>query len=113
VCGYIALCNDVEINWTKAAKSTAKEKAHRDEVNKGRLITIKKERMLESGDAMNPNEEGLQSYLQHFTKLVSDYEGVVAIRDNNEESFQFVHIKCPIGVTFQDIKKVTKLLELK
>ncbi len=35
VCGYIAQCKGIPINWTKAIKSTAKEKAHRGEMSKG------------------------------------------------------------------------------
>jgi hypothetical protein len=42
-----------------------------------------------------------------------DYEGNVTNGDNNEKSSQFEHTKCPIGVTFEDIKKVIELLELK
>jgi hypothetical protein len=46
-------------------------------------------------------------------KLILDYKGIVVNGDNNEKSSQFVHVKCPTGVTFEDIKKVIKLLELK
>lgn len=81
--GYIAQCKGIPINWTKAAKSTTKEKTCRGEMSKGQTTT-KKERSSDSCDAMNPNAEGLWSYLQHSTKLTSDYEGTIVNGDNNE-----------------------------
>jgi len=56
--GYIAQCKGIPINWTKAAKSTTKEKTCRGEMSKGQTTT-KKERSSDSCDAMNPNAEGL------------------------------------------------------
>ncbi len=87
--------------------STAQKERMQGEASKGWLATIKKERSSYSGDAMNLSEEGLWSYLTSY------YEGIVANGDENEESSQFVHTKCPIGVTLEDIKKVIELLELK
>lgn len=52
-------------------------------MSKGQTTT-KKERSSDSCDAMNPNAEGLWSYLQHSTKLTSDYEGTIVNGDNNE-----------------------------
>jgi hypothetical protein len=61
--GCIAQCNGIPINWAKVAEPTTKKKAHMGEMSKGWLTIVKKERLSDSGDAMNPSEEGLRSYL--------------------------------------------------
>jgi hypothetical protein len=64
--GFIAQFKGIDINWAKAAKSTTKEKAHKDEVKVGaRLAIVKKEQpwVVDSGRSLNYNEGPLQSQL--------------------------------------------------
>ncbi len=113
--GFIVESKSIDINWAKAPKSTAKEKAHRDEVkSNGRLGLMKREQTInisKNGGSMILSIKVRVSQLAPDNPIL-EYAFFAPLEDDMGQS-SYTMSKCPSGVSIEDIWKVIELLDLK